>query len=377
MSQIPKLKYIYDRYKKASIKKKASVELRITYDRKQKYISTGISLYPKEWKGTVVNNPEAQLLNQQLDNFLIDVRQVIIDMGDDIDIFRIPQELNKKKERSISFLQFCKQRAEIRKYGKSDDTKERYDRFIKYFSLWGKIQRFDDVTEANIILYDKYLAGKGMKLYSKWNNYHRFLNSFIMDAVDAGYMKRNPYKWVNIEKDKDSSSLAKCLSIEEFYDLKNTKMPSKCLERVRDLFVFQTYTCLSYRDLKYFDVSKLIRVKGMKVYTGKREKTGKAFTIPMMQPALKILKKYDNKLPLLSNVKYNEYLKVVAQAAGISRPVSTHWARHTGATLLLNEGVPMQIVSRICGHASTKITEQVYAKLFDETVVDAIKGIKI
>ena len=76
-----------------------------------------------------------------------------------------------------------------------------------------------------------------------------------------------------------------------------------------------------------------------------------------------------------SNVKYNQYLKVVAQAAKIDKPVSTHWARHTGATILLNDGVPMQIVSKICGHSSTKITEQVYAKLLDETVVDAIKKI--
>lgn len=35
----------------------------------------------------------------------------------------------------------------------------------------------------------------------------------------------------------------------------------------------------------------------------------------------------------------------------------------------------MQIVSKICGHSSTKITEQVYAKLLDETIVDAIKKI--
>jgi site-specific recombinase XerD len=76
-------------------------------------------------------------------------------------------------------------------------------------------------------------------------------------------------------------------------------------------------------------------------------------------------------------VKYNEYLKIVAQASGIDKPLSTHWARHTGATLLLNEGVPMQIVSKICGHSSTKITEQVYAKLLDETVVDAIQNLHI
>lgn len=73
---------------------------------------------------------------------------------------------------------------------------------------------------------------------------------------------------------------------------------------------------------------------------------------------------------------YNQYLKLVALAAGVDKLVSTHYARHTGATLLLNEGIDMRIISKICGHSSTKITEQIYAKLLDETVVDAIKELK-
>lgn len=64
------------------------------------------------------------------------------------------------------------------------------------------------------------------------------------------------------------------------------------------------------------------------------------------------------------------------QSIDINKPVSTHYARHTGATLLLNEGIDMRIISKICGHSSVKITEQVYAKLLDETVVDAIKKLK-
>ena len=62
----------------------------------------------------------------------------------------------------------------------------------------------------------------------------------------------------------------------------------------------------------------------MKVYLGKRDKTGKDFTIPLIKPALEILEKYNNKLPVISNVKYNQYLKVVTQAAKIDKPVSTH-----------------------------------------------------
>ena len=98
----------------------------------------------------------------------------------------------------------------------------------------------------------------------------------------------------------------------------------------------------------------------MKVYVGNRAKTKQTFTIPLLSPAMAVLKKYQNKLPVISNVKYNEYLKVIAQAAGIDKPVSSHWARHTGATLLLNEGgMDLKTVAKICGHSSFKITEQV------------------
>ena len=54
------------------------------------------------------------------------------------------------------------------------------------------------------------------------------------------------------------------------------------------------------------------------------------------------------------------------------KPLSSHWARHTGATMLLNSGVDMEIVSKVLGHSSTKITREVYAKLLDETVADAM-----
>lgn len=355
------------------------VEMRITYNRRQKYISTNISLYPKQWKnGMVVNCHDAMRVNALLDQMMGEVKEIIYSMikEGEIDIFQIPDRLQLKRDDKISFFAFCEQRAAIRKYGKEKDTQERYDRFLKSFREWGKIEVFEEITEANIILYDKHLAGKKMKEVSKWHNYHRFLNSFISDAINEGLLKKNPYKWVNISKGQESSGLDKCLTPKEFYRLKDAEMPTESLERVRDVFVFQTYTCMSYADLKKFDSSKIQEVKGMKVYVGSRKKTGKGFVIPLVWNALTILYKYNMRLPLISNVKYNAYLKVVAQAAGTDKPLSTHWARHTGATMLLNEGVDMRIVSKICGHASTRITEQVYAKLLDETVVDAVQNIE-
>lgn len=354
--------------------------MRIAYNYRQKYISTGIRLYPNQWKnGKIVNCSDILQISQVLDNMLANVRQIIMEMlqQGEINISIIPDKLKELSVPKSDFYDFCNQRAEIRKYGKRKDTQERYNRFFRLFKTWGRIREFKDITDKNIILYDKYLESQGMKPYSKWNNYHRFLNSFILDAIDEGFLKRNPYKWVNIDKQKNSKGIERCLDPNEFRKIKNVVLPTKCLERIRDLFIFQTYTCLSYSDLKHFDSSMIQEVKGMNVYVGTRMKTNTTFTIPLLSPAIEIINKYNGKLPVISNVKYNEYLKIVAQAAGVDKPVSSHWARHTGATLLLNEGIPMQIVSKICGHSSTKITEHVYAKLLDETVVDALSNIDL
>lgn len=371
---VPILVFVYDRKKKSSNKRPASVELRLTLERKTKYMSTGIRLLPKEWqRGTVVNRMDAAELNELLNSIMIRARKVVNSMVEtgDLNLEEIPRRMEELTRDKRLFYDFCVERTKVRVYGKSQDTAERYDRFLRWLKEWGKIIYFSDVSDKNIIKMDEELASTGMKPYSKWNNYHRFLNSFILDAIDEGFLKRNPYKWIQIDKEKNNG-LKKHLTPEEFNKLQIAKMPTPSLERVRDLFVFQTYTCLSYVDLESFDTS-LINKTG--VYTSKRGKTGIEFTFYVLKPARDILDKYGGKLPLISNVKYNEYLKLVAQAAGIDKPVTSHWARHTGATILLNDGgVDMEIIARILGHTSTRQTRETYAKMLDTTVTKAMMG---
>ena len=375
-NKLPQIHLIYNRYRKASETQKAVVEIRVTYDYQQKYISTGIWLYPNQWnKGRIVNCDNIVQLSQTLDTLVSNVRQVLIEMLHEgtVDLKCIQERLNRKELEKMTFTDFCRQRAAVRKYGKEKDTQQRYDRFIRMFSKWGKIETFSDIRDDKIIAYDMHLSESGMTPYSRWNNYHRFLDSFIRDAISEGLVSRNPYNWVNISRDKKSAGLEKCLTPNEFRQLRNSDMPTKCLERIRDLFVFQTYTCLRYSDLARFNTDDITIIEDTPVYKFLQKKTRKDTTIPLLQPAMDILDKYNGHLPVISNVKYNEYLKVMAQSAGIDKPISSHWARHTGATILLNEGVDMKIVSKICGHSSTRITEQIYAKLLDETVIDAIK----
>lgn len=56
MNKTPLLEFVYNRKKTAATNREAAVELRITFERKQKYMTTGIRLLPKHWhRGAVVN----------------------------------------------------------------------------------------------------------------------------------------------------------------------------------------------------------------------------------------------------------------------------------------------------------------------------------
>ena len=368
---LPSLTLVYDRKKVATVSKDAPVELRISYGRRSKYITTGIRLLPKHWRGHyVTNRADASELNDALDILVQKVRKVVNVMVDEgnLNIDEIPSRLAMATADRKSFIEFCEERARIRVYGKKTDTAERYERFMRWLRKWGCIVYFTDVTDANILKMDMAIASTGMKNYSKWNNYHRFMNSFILDAIDEGFLKRNPYKWLHIQKDK-TCSIQKYLTREEFGRIATAAMPTESLERVRDLFVFQTYTCMSYVDMAAFDAEKV----SDGVYTARRGKTGQEFSFALIGGARSVYEKYKGHLPIISNVKYNEYLKLVAQAAGIDKPITSHWARHTGATMLLNDGgVDMEVIAKILGHSSTRQTRTTYAKLLDKTVASAM-----
>ncbi len=112
--------------------------------------------------------------------------------------------------------------------------------------------------------------------------------------------------------------------------------------------------------IKGFDGNEWIQMK--------RAKTGKIISVPLLPKAKEILVKYDKvgdyALPRFSNQKINSYLKEIGGIAGINKSISHHMARKTFAsTVLLNNDVPMEVVSELLGHSSIKITQEYYGKV--------------
>ncbi len=78
--------------------------------------------------------------------------------------------------------------------------------------------------------------------------------------------------------------------------------------------------------------------------------------------------------PMISNQRYNSYLKEIASILGINKRLTTHTARKTFAsTILLYNDVPMEIVSQLLGHSSITITEDSYGKVVQKKISEQMK----
>jgi integrase len=151
--------------------------------------------------------------------------------------------------------------------------------------------------------------------------------------------------------------------------------PSSAINKAKDLFVFQLNSGLSYGDLMEVQKTDIQFQNGSYIIKKKRIKTGVDFTAVLLPQAIEILEKYNYQLPKITNQRYNIYLKDIQQMAGVETTLTTHLARKTYATHLLNKGVPLNVVSKLLGHSNTNITQRHYAKTIDDTVISAVQAV--
>ena len=189
----------------------------------------------------------------------------------------------------------------------------------------------------------------------------KLLKKILRIAQEEGYIRAMPFKLKLVSKPLQYNPL----TIDEIRVIRNKEFNSPRMEHVRDLFVFG----LAFTDLTHLTKADMkIDENGSEWIIKSRQKTKVISHIPLLPIAKEIWEKYNYHLPTLSNQKYNSYLREIAEACGIQKHLHSHLARHTFATILLNNGVDIVSVSKILGHSNSKITEKTYAKMMPETI---------
>lgn len=200
------------------------------------------------------------------------------------------------------------------------------------------------------------------------------LKSIFIFALKNRMIQENPFMGFKIiRKEKEVEFLTQ----EEVARIRNVELPSKRMNEMRDLFLFQCYTALSYCDMASLVPEDYKKNEFGHIFISKnRAKTKIRYVAILFEDAVRIADKYDYKLPIISNNKYNAYLKILAERCNITKPLHTHIGRHTAACYLLNKGLSLEVVARIMGHATTKVTKH-YAKLLDKTIFTAVEGVMV
>lgn len=251
----------------------------------------------------------------------------------------------------------------------------KYEIAINYFLKGTEVKPTDPVTmirNQTILEYKHYLTGEDFE-YGTIAGDLQCLKSLILFGLRNGILKENPFIGIKIGK---KTKNVRFLSEGEVAKIKEKEMPNDRLEKVKDLFLFQCYTALSYCDMALLEPDDYhANDDGFLFIEKRRKKTGIPFLVVLLPEALEIAKKYEFQLPVISNQKYNAYLKEVATLCGIESKIHSHIGRHTAATFLLNKGVPMEIVAKVLGHSTTAQTRH-YAKLLDDSVFREFKKLE-
>jgi integrase len=190
-------------------------------------------------------------------------------------------------------------------------------------------------------------------------------------GIHKEWIFRNPFqdiklRWQKVDRGFLTQSEIETLIEFHFEDHK--------LERTRDIFIFCAFTGLSYSDVKRLTHDNIQSfTDGNMWIKGKRKKTDTDYIIPLLNIPKMILEKYKGKtaegylLPVVHLVWYNRLLIKIGKLCGIKKHISSHLARHSFATLTLNNGVSIESVSKMLGHTNIATT-QIYAKITDKKV---------
>jgi integrase len=281
---------------------------------------------------------------------------------------------------------FCEKKVGIQiapaTYGRYLTCRKHFSEFLKKEYNAGDLP-ISKIDKELFEKFDLYLRAEKKCANNTAVKYIRNFNKIVRIAVEKGWILSSPYREVGFRLEDIEKPY---LTQEELQAIRKKNFSILRLEIVRDIFLFCCYTGLAYSDVKELTDDNIhIGIDKNKWISKHRKKTDVISRIPLFRIPEEIIEKYKENpicvvrgvlLPVPTNQKLNAYLKEIADLCGIKKILTTHTARRTFATsVLLYEGVSMDIVSKILGHKSLFMTRK-YAKLDEINIAKGTEMIR-
>jgi site-specific recombinase XerD len=384
----------YIRKDKVNDKGLAPIHLRITVDGQRATVSTNRFIEIAKWnanagkaKGNTETIKELNLYLETMKSSVLAHQRDLLDRGKLITAEALRNALlglNDHKHTLLEVFQYHNDQMK-EKVGKdfAAATATRYETTLEHVKKFmiSKYHRSDmhlaELDFKFVTDFEHYLKTKkeGKCNHNSTLKYIRNLRKIINIAVANDWLNKDPFVKY---RSKLEDSKRTYLTAEELHEIETKEISIERVDMVRDIFVFSCYTGLAYADVEKLTLADISRgIDGHQWIFTSRTKTENKSNVPLLPPAVAILKKYEDNpecinsgrlLPVKSNQKMNAYLKEVATLCKIKKPLTFHVARHTFATTVtLTNGVPIESVSTMLGHKSIRTT-QVYAKVVEKKV---------
>ena len=209
----------------------------------------------------------------------------------------------------------------------------------------------------------------------------RSLRVLYNSAITDGLIKKTDYPFDTFKVSRFKEATAKrSLTKEDIRRIMDcevrtlTKYPKPFLQLAKDLFLFSYLSCgINLTDILHIRYADI--VDGRLVFN--RQKTGELLSFQLRPAALGLLDEYRQPTAQQqygrvqrTNKRINRYLKLIGEHLHLPITLTTYVARHSFATVLKRSGVSTSIISESLGHSSEKIT-QIYIDSFENSQIDA------
>lgn len=266
---------------------------------------------------------------------------------------------------------------QLKKIDKENERRKENNKPLKELRPLNKLN-FEDITDSFYESFLRYLFDEGYKI----NTVGRFIKNlkYVMKKSIKIHKSRDFQEFEGKTADSFSIALTED-ELNKIYNLDLSKI--KRDELVRDSFIAMAETGVRVSDRKNI---KIVEINGIKCIEFTQKKTGKKVIAPTSPRFLAIWNKYDMKLPTIHENNINKLIKNIAFRCGIVETekvpdnkygkefersekrhnlVSCHTARRSAATNWYRNGIPIEDISILLGHATVKQT-RIYLKISEE-----------
>lgn len=374
---------MYNRKKQLNKQGTALVQVEASFNQRKVYFKTNLYLKPEHWdysRSQVYNHPQSNDLNTMLFEFILYLQAIELSLwkrGVPATLSLLKDAMKEDKPVNITFPVFAKDY--IQNSDRKESTKENLLTTITVLQEFRPGLDFKDITYTFLKEFEVYLRerGNGVNTIAK---HMRQLRTLVNEAINQGFIHADsyPFRKYRIKQEKGKHEF---LTPDELKKLENLNVEDKRLHHVLDAFLFCCYVGLRFSDFCQLTASNFIKVDGKRWLHLKSVKTGVEIRLPLHLlfegKALAILGRYNiaELADLGNNSDVNKCLVQLASLAGIKKHFTFHTARHTCATLLIHQGVPITTVQKLLGHTSVKTTE-IYSEVLSNTIVRDLKAVR-